>query len=132
MRKISRKVRTGVYVFLSVFLLNSCSSTNTNPPPVHFVEDDYLHATGADTMPKVYTVTIEQMKFEPSEIKVKKGDTVVFVNNDIVTHDITEESSKAWTSKPLPANASWKLAVTQSSGYYCSIHPMMKGKILVQ
>ena len=82
--------------------------------------------------PKVYTVEIRQMKFQPAEIKVQKGDTVVFINRDFVTHDVTEESSKSWTSSPLPGGKSWSLAVAKSSSYYCSIHQVMKGKIVVE
>ena len=96
------------------FLLNCCTSAPQK------------------TVPKVYTVTIKQMQFQPAELTVQRGDTVIFVNRDLVTHNVTEESSKAWASAPLPDGASWKLAVTQSADYYCSIHPVMKGKLLVQ
>ena len=129
-----RKIRILVYLFGSALLLHGCSSRNVNPPPVHFVEDEYMdkvHAAGGDTMPHVYTVTIAQMKFDPAVLKVKKGDTVVFNNQDIVTHDITEVNKK-WNSKLLPANESWKMAVTGSADYFCTIHPMMKGSIVMQ
>jgi plastocyanin len=72
------------------------------------------------------------MQFNPAELTVHKGDTVVFVNHDMVTHDVTEEASKAWTSSMLPANESWTMEATQSANYYCSLHPVMKGKIIVQ
>jgi plastocyanin len=82
--------------------------------------------------PKTYTVEISQMQFQPSELTVQKGDTVVWVNNDLVTHDVTEATRKAWASGPLPAGQSWRLPVTNSADYYCSIHVVMKGKIVVQ
>ncbi len=118
--------------YMSVLLMAGCSSASQKPPPVHFAEDDYAHATGADTLPKVHTVIIEQMKFTPESVTVKKGDTVLFLNHDMVVHDITRLPDSAWTSGPLPANASWKLVATKSSDYFCSIHPVMKGKIAVQ
>ena len=99
----------GLFTTSILFLLSSCSS-NTEPP-------------------KTYTVEIRDMKFVPQDITVKKGDTIVWVNNDMVAHDITEETSKAWSSGPLPAGKSWKLAVTDAANYYCSIHAVMKGKI---
>ena len=78
-----------------------------------------------------HTVEIKQMKFNPAELKVSKGDTVVWVNNDIVAHDVTEERAKKWTSSPIASNASWQMVVSQSADYYCSIHVVMKGKLIV-
>ncbi|HET7179434.1 MAG TPA: plastocyanin/azurin family copper-binding protein [Chryseosolibacter sp.] len=79
-----------------------------------------------------HTVEIKQMKFSPAELQVSKGDTVVWVNNDIVAHDVTEESARKWTSSLIPANGSWQMVVSQSSDYYCSIHVVMKGKLVVK
>src|SRR5690242_3522079 len=82
-------------------------------------------------VPRVYTVEIKQMKFQPAELRLEKGDTVVFKNEDMVIHDVTEAGSRKWTSSALPAGQSWKLAVTQSADYYCTIHQVMKGKLIV-
>ena len=80
--------------------------------------------------PGLYKIEISHMKFEPAELKVKKGDKVVFVNNDMVTHDVTEEKNKSWTSSPLKPGEYWTLTVTESDGYFCNLHPVMKGKIV--
>ncbi|MBN9484046.1 MAG: cupredoxin domain-containing protein [Bacteroidetes bacterium] len=79
-----------------------------------------------------YTIEIKQMKFIPAEIIVHKGDKITFVNHDLVTHDITDDPGKTWTSSALPADESWSMTVTQSSNYYCTLHPTMKGKIAVE
>ena len=97
-----------------IVLLNSCTTERKN------------------NIPRVHTVEIKQMKFQPSDLIVQKGDTVVWVNNDILAHDVTEESRKAWTSSLMPVGQSWSLVVTQSADYYCSIHVVMKGKLIVQ
>ncbi len=103
-----------IYSLFSFFLLDSCATETEKP------------------IPNVHTVEIKQMKFQPEELIVQKGDTVVWINNDIVAHDVTEESRKTWTSSLLPAGKSWSLVVTQSADYYCSIHIVMKGKLVVQ
>jgi plastocyanin len=103
-----------IFSLCSVFLLNSCE-TKTE-----------------ENIPKVHTVEIKQMKFQPAELIVQKGDTVVWINNDIVDHDVTEELSNAWTSSLIPVGKSWSLVVTQSSNYFCSIHVVMKGTLTVQ
>lgn len=80
--------------------------------------------------PKTYTVEIAQMQFRPALLEAHKGDTVIFVNKDIVDHDATEVN-KAWHSPPLSTGESWKWVATKSSDYYCSIHLIMKGQIIV-
>jgi plastocyanin len=79
-----------------------------------------------------YTIEIKQMKFQPAELFVHQYDTVVFVNHDLVIHDITESTSKAWSSSALLIDSSWKLAVSSGADYFCSIHPAMKGKVTMQ
>jgi plastocyanin len=105
----------GFFLLLSalVFLLNCCnSSTPKNTPEKHIVE-------------------IVQMKFQPEVLHVNEGDTVVFINKDLFVHDVTEELHKSWTSKPIASGSSWKMVATQSVDYFCSIHVVMKGKIIV-
>lgn len=81
---------------------------------------------------KSYIVEIKDMKFQPAELVVHTGDTVVWINKDIVAHDVTEEPAKAWASSPLATGQSWSLVVTKSANYYCSIHVVMKGKLIVE
>lgn len=81
---------------------------------------------------KTYTVQIKQMQFQPAELTVGSGDTVVFVNNDMFVHDVTDEVNKAWSSSPMAPGSKWKMVVTEDANYYCSIHVVMKGKLLVR
>lgn len=111
-------------LFVMFFLVSSCSHGEKHTPNPY--EQDI------PSEPKVHTVEIKQMKFDPAEIKVRRGDKVVWINHDILVHDITEETSKAWTSSALPVGASWSMTVTKSSAYYCSIHVVMKGKVIVE
>ena len=107
----------------TVFLLNSCSSA----------PDKKNAATAPKEIPyQVYTVEIKDMKFVPDTITVNKGDEVVFVNRDIVAHCVTEETSKAWTSGSLASGESYLLVAKESAAYYCAIHKVMKGKIIVK
>lgn len=77
-------------------------------------------------------VNIAQMAFSPAEITINKGDKIVFVNNDLVAHDVTEEGSKAWSSSVLQPGQEWSFVPTSSADYYCTIHPVMKGKIIIR
>lgn len=114
-----------------IILLFSCTSSPNKPTAPALNEDD-LPATTADPKePKTHIVDIKQMRFEPQEIKVQKGDRVVWINKDFTSHDVTEESKKIWSSSPLTTGQSWSLVATQTADYYCSLHQVMKGKIIV-
>jgi len=103
---------------------NSCSSPDekkTTEPA----------STPAELAHKIYVVEIRQMKFKPEVVTVKKGDKIVFVNHDLVNHDVTEEG-KTWSSSTLEPEKDWTLIATASQNYFCSLHVVMKGKIIVE
>src|SRR5690606_7306496 len=109
-------------LLIIIGFLNGCTSTSTDS----LQEDGNLIN---EQKPAIHTVEMKQMKFIPEMLTVNKGDTIIFVNRDMLTHDVTEEALKAWSSSPLKANESWKLTAMESVNYFCSIHPVMKGKI---
>ena len=113
-------LKTVIFSSCAVFFFSSCNA------------DDTKKSDAKKEAHRLHTVEIKQMKFQPAELIVQKGDTVVWINNDIVPHDVTEESKKVWTSSLMPVGASWRLVVNESAGYYCSIHVVMKGKLVVQ
>lgn len=82
--------------------------------------------------PEVHTIEIDLMKFQPNVINAHIGDTIVWINKDLVDHCVTEESHNTWTSSKIPHDSLWSLIVTESCDYYCAIHKVMKGKIAVE
>lgn len=80
--------------------------------------------------PGIHVVEIKGMKFQPAEVRVNKGDTVIWINKDFVPHDVTEKDA-AWASPQLDNGDSWKKVITKSDSYYCSLHVVMKGELIV-
>jgi len=113
-----------VLLLLCLLMLHGCSPGSD--------QEAEKPAAIEEKRPTMHSVEMLQMKFYPIELKVKKGDKIVFVNHDIVTHDIREESKKAWNSSPMSEGQTWILEATETVNYYCSIHPVMKGKIVVE
>ena len=111
-------------VFASLVIFESCSSGSE--------KSSAESAPLEEKKPEMHAIEMAQMKFNPAELKVKKGDKIVFVNHDIVAHDVTEESKKAWNSSPMADGQTWILVATETVNYYCSLHPVMKGKIVVE
>lgn len=103
----------------SLFLLPGCAGDSNDDKPEH--------------LPEVFTVEIKDMKFVPEQIEVNKGDTVVWINRDIVAHDATSlDDPPAWGSPALQAGQSWKMELKESADYYCSLHVVMRGKVVVK
>lgn len=80
---------------------------------------------------KTYTVTIENMQFNPQELTVHRGDRIVWVNKDLFPHTAT---AKAFNSGSIAANASWSYVAVKKGDYAygCTFHPTMKARLTVQ
>ena len=124
MRNSLKVFRNSVLFLYTLFLLNGCSSPDTNKSKNEPAEQNISQT--ADT------VVLQQMQFIPTVINAKIGDTIVWINKDLVDHDVTADSSKAFYSDTLHVGKVWKMAVTDSASYHCSIHPTMKGKIVIK
>jgi len=82
---------------------------------------------------KTYTVTMEGMKFQPQVLTVAVGDTVIWVNKDLVAHTATDPDG-TFDSKLIAPDKSWKLTVRKPGDfpYVCTYHPTMKGTLKVE
>jgi plastocyanin len=88
---------------------------------------------GSAKKPATHTVTIDGAQFTPATLTVKAGDTVVWVNKDILAHTATAEKKGAVDSKVIQPGKSWKF-VARTKGefpYTCAFHPM-NGKLIVR
>lgn len=90
-------------------------------------------AAGDRPKPKTHTVTIEGMLFLPEALTVAPGDTIVWVNKDLVPHTATSAAGR-FDSKDIQAGKSWKLTVrkTGTFAYICTFHPTMKAALRVK
>jgi len=81
---------------------------------------------------KTHTVTMEGMKFQPAVLTVASGDTVVWVNKDLVAHTATAPDG-TFDSKLIAPDQSWKLTVRTPGdvAYGCTYHPTMKGTLKI-
>jgi plastocyanin len=80
-----------------------------------------------------HTVTIEGMRFQPEVLTVAPGDTVVWVNEDLVPHTATSKAG-GFDSKDIQADKSWRYTIqtTGEFAYICTFHPTMKAMLRVK
>jgi plastocyanin len=81
----------------------------------------------------VPTVTMDHNTFIPEEITVVPGTTVTWVNKELMPHTVVD-TNKGFRSKTLAKDASFSFtfATAGEYDYLCSIHPNMKGKVIVK
>jgi amicyanin len=81
----------------------------------------------------VATVTLDHNTFIPAEITVVAGTTVTWTNTEAMPHTVVDQN-KAFRSKTLVKDASFSFTFTTAGDYdyLCSIHPFMKGKVIVK
>ena len=78
-------------------------------------------------------VKIDNFTFNPKQVTVKAGDTVTWVNHDDIPHTVTSKTM-AFRSKALDSDDKFSFTFTApgSFDYFCSLHPMMTGTIVVE
>ncbi|WP_323756680.1 plastocyanin/azurin family copper-binding protein [Roseivirga sp.] len=110
-----------------ISLIISLFSSSTSVSQNHLVDSAPICTT-----PQKHIVEIKQLKFIPDYIEVNKGDTITFINNDYVDHDVTEEKTKKWSSSLMKKGSKWSMVAKEDADYYCTLHVIMKGKIRIK
>ena len=86
--------------------------------------------------PKTHAVEIRGMEFHPAVLTVAVGDTVVWVNRDIVPHTATGSGGGGmkWDTGQLLQNQTGRYVATRTGvvRYICTFHPIMHGRIVVR
>ena len=90
-------------------------------------------ARATDVAPRVHTVLIEGMRYQPEGLTVAAGDTVVWINRDMVPHTATSASGR-FDSNEIAPGKSWTHSVrdTGEFAYICTYHPLMKAVLRVR
>ena len=80
-----------------------------------------------------YTVSIANMQFEPAELIVERGSRIVWVNKDFFPHTATAQDG-IFDSASIGTSATWQHVAGQKGSfpYFCTLHPMMKGTLVVE
>jgi plastocyanin len=90
---------------------------------------DGLRAVGLSTA----EVKIDNFTFTPATLTVPVGTQVTWINRDDIPHTVVSDD-KAIKSKALDTDDKFTFTFTQAGTYpyFCSLHPKMKGKVVVQ
>lgn len=85
-----------------------------------------------DSMSKEHIVEIRNLEFIPKELVVAPGDTIIWINHDIIPHTVTA-GDESWDSDLVEAEGQWQTIVKANmhETYFCRYHPSMKAKLRI-
>jgi plastocyanin len=118
-----------VVVLVTSIALCGCSSYGPSSTPT----------TTPIQLPEGSTVTIQNFAFTPASVTIPKGTTVTWVNQDTTNHQILNDATGTigqgalFSSNSLTKGTgySFKFDNPGTYPYHCSIHPQMKGTVIV-
>jgi plastocyanin len=106
-------------------LVAGCGSDDSAPSPAQPSKPASAKSSGA--------VEITDFKFVPATLDVAKGTSVTVTNDDTTTHTATADDGGFDTGDVNPGSS--KTITLDKPGtyaYHCTIHPFMKGTIVVK
>jgi plastocyanin len=79
------------------------------------------------------TIAMKNIQFSPKDVTVKVGQTVKWVNQDTVDHDVKANSGATFKSDLFGNGSSyeWKADKAGTVQYVCTVHPGMTGTLNV-
>jgi amicyanin len=78
-------------------------------------------------------VKIDNFSFSPKSLTVRAGATVTWMNQDDIPHNVVS-TEKKFSSPVLDTDQNFSFTFREpgSYPYYCKIHPMMTGTVVVE
>jgi plastocyanin len=117
------RIHVSLAILFGVLALENAA---TLAGPKSFLASDQEKATTAE-------VKIDNFSFGPADLTVPVGTTVTWTNHDDIPHTVVS-TDKVFKSKVLDTDEKFSFTFSKPGTYpyFCSIHPKMTGKIIVQ
>jgi plastocyanin len=96
------------------------------------VEPAWLDPAAAAAPARTHRVVIQGLLYRPETLDVRRGDTVVWVNDDPMPHTVT--AAGEFDSRTIDAGKSWRFVARRAGTYpyVCTLHSNMHGSLKVE
>lgn len=132
-------VTIGVLV-LAAFVLAGCgddTGSTSSPSGIYEGTDTTggagtggTETTGTGSA-RVVPVVERGFAFEPASVTVKVGDVVTWTNEDAAAHDVEIDGTQLGAHQQ-GQSVTWTAESPGTYPYLCTIHPEMKGEVIVE
>lgn len=91
-------------------------------------------ASDEDAPAIAMTVHIKDGEFDPRDVYIEAGGTVMWINDDVASHDLQFLAPNKLYSGVIKPGRAWihTYAAAGTYDYYCDFHNTMKGSVVVQ
>ncbi|WP_067647591.1 cupredoxin domain-containing protein [Nocardia harenae] len=132
-----RRVRTALAALAVLACTTACGTDDS--PAATPASGTSAQPGGATTAPQAaepstVTVRVDDMTFSPSELRVSVGDTVTWEFADSAAHSVQGIGDRAMgINSPILNEGSWSYTFIAPGNYryLCSLHPEMRGTVVV-
>jgi plastocyanin len=76
-------------------------------------------------------ITMENLVIAPAQATAKVGDTIEWINKDVLAHTATARNGEWDVMLPPKKNGTLVLKKAGTIDYYCRFHPNMKATLIV-
>ena len=120
-------------IFLIMLISLSAALPNTPNNQIGFNFGSAKLNPIVDQSSSAYTVNIKSFSFQPATLSVPAGTTVTWNNQDTVQHTVSSDIQGLFDSGAIAPGKkfTYTFPAPGSYSYHCSIHPGMKGTIVV-
>ncbi|MBT4805229.1 hypothetical protein HON71_03585 [Candidatus Woesearchaeota archaeon] len=147
-----RKILTILALISLAMLVVACATETVEETSETVAEEVEESAAPVATTPGVYQVAIENFKFKPTDLNIKVGERVEWINKDYssytqeiddlqeneedglqkgIAHTVTFESMDSDIHLPVGGTATVTFTGAGTFKYFCQYHPSMQGTITV-
>ena len=127
----SVRMRSRTYTLLSTaavaaVLVTGCGGSGSGPSATAAPSAGGSSGTAS-------AITISNFKFSPGTLRVQDG-AIKVANDDSAPHTVTADDGHSFDSGTVDSGASTTIRAPAAGtySYHCTIHPFMKGKLVVQ
>jgi len=94
----------------------------------------FTGTASAGENPAGLQITIDNFSFAPATLTVPAGTKVTWVNHDDIPHTVVSEDKATFKSPALDTDEKFSFTFVKPGTYtyFCSIHPKMTAKVIVQ
>ena len=79
-----------------------------------------------------FQILMENLEIVPAEVSAKVGDTVEWVNKDVLAHTATARNGDFDVMMPPNKTTIYVLKKAGTVDYYCRFHPNMKARLKIE
>lgn len=81
--------------------------------------------------PQTHVVDVRNFAYEPATLDIQAGDTLAFVNHDIVPHTATARD-QSWDTESIATADTVRVVAGASGDYFCAFHPSMMATVAIR